>query len=286
MNDQAMTPVDWDAEATEEFHAPAEREMRTISNPEAISILLDRLPRFEQKGDLNALLSTTRSLENCVNQDDYELAIGYGRDLVKLGDQVKELYDPFASAANQLHKGITGKRKELLDQINGEVTRMKNAALRYEQELERKRREEEDRIRREQEAKARQERERIEREAQEEAERLEAAGKAKEAQERLEEAALETEAIEQETANTVYVLPSSKPTTKQTGASTSIRWKVDEANVNLLELVKAAAADPDRYLAFLKLDLPAVNGVARSLKDKCKIPGVPVVQDRGMSFRR
>jgi hypothetical protein len=47
-------------------------------------------------------------------------------------------------------------------------------------------------------------------------------------------------------------------------------------------LVKAAALHP-QYLALLKPDMTAINGLARSLRERLNVPGVEAVSSRGVS---
>jgi hypothetical protein len=55
------------------------------------------------------------------------------------------------------------------------------------------------------------------------------------------------------------------------GVSTATRWKV--GTVNLLELVKAAAADP-QYLIYLEANSQQLGALATALKSHARVPGV------------
>lgn len=284
----------------------AEREpMVTITGPEAIELLVQQVPSYPQAGQARALLATTAEIKAIAGRDDRELASVYARDLGAHADASKKWFDPFTSAAHSLHKALTGRRSKVVDALEGERKRLLGLCGDYDAEIERKRREEEERLRRELEAQAkaererleaeaRAERERLEREAQERAEKLEEEGKATQAAQVLEQAVQRADAIteaaneqalaiEEEVANTTFVAP---PAPKIGGESHKTTYVIDEENVDLRALAAAAVANWPAYGQYLAPNLTALRASARAQKTLFAVPGVPVKAEKSIAARR
>jgi hypothetical protein len=95
------------------------------------------------------------------------------------------------------------------------------------------------------------------------------------------EAALEAVA-EAEATEEVYA-PAVTTAAKPAGVSERATWAVEA--INLQALVLAAANDFERWGVYLLADEKALNGLARSLKDKAVVPGVAFAPKKGLSVR-
>ena len=125
------------------------------------------------------------------------------------------------------------------------------------------------------EAAARAERERI---AEEERLAAEAAAAAEAGDtERAEELAMQAE--EAAFAPTAMAAP-----TKLAGVGTTKRFTV--RSIDLIELVKAAAADPEAYLHYLEPATTEINKQVRASGARTRIPGVEIQQVAGLTVRK
>ena len=214
-------------------------------------------------------------------------------------NEVKALMDPICESAYETHKLATGARGLLLNPLEAlktYITRTRGAYL-LAQETERKRlakiaQDKADALAKEQQIAHAAEVERLR--LLDESKRVEIATK------------LEAEG-KTELAEHVLVTPSAPPPpppppvytapiafagpTKTAGVSTRDNWKAAvetdplTARAQLLVVVKAAAADPDRFLHFLALNVSALNAHAKQTKGAVAVPGVPFYNDVTTSVR-
>lgn len=68
------------------------------------------------------------------------------------------------------------------------------------------------------------------------------------------------------------------------GIGTRQTWKATV--VDKVLLIKAAAADPERYAAYLEIDLVKLNALAKSMKGEARLPGVTFAAEAGISLRK
>lgn len=204
------------------------------------------------------------------NNDQRTAAAEMGKSIAAMQKQVSATFDPIVEAAHRAHKTAVAKRAEVWDPLEKAKRYLAGCIGGYDQEMERRRREEQARLDGEQ----------REREA------AEAARLRKEAEDRQlaeAEAALEigdadlAEAIV--SAPTLVELPPPAPVivpssiAPVSGASTRTTWKFRIVNAALI---------PREYLA---VDEVKIGGVVRAMKGETKIPGVEAFEAASTSFR-
>jgi hypothetical protein len=111
----------------------------------------------------------------------------------------------------------------------------------------------------------------------------EAAAKANEAEIRLETACNHETVVDEMLSVPIVSVPiaSVAAAPKIAGLSFRTTWKTDESKIELALLVKAIAeGHPQTSLNMLTVNMTAINGLIRSLRDQCKIPGVPVYMEK------
>lgn len=194
--------------------------------------------------------------------------------------------------------------REPLDFLTQAESTIKRAMLTYQDEQEKKRRQEEARLRAEAEKKAAEERARIEaqRKADEERARLETARLEEERQaaiakgdtvaaakteakiERVAEVAEIKDASAEQQAAAVYIAPVvptfAAPTVK--GVATKGTWKGEVTDK--LALVKFVAANP-QFLNLLDPATKEINAIAKALKANANIDGVRVFEEKSIASR-
>ena len=153
--------------------------------------------------------------------------------------------------------------KPALDRLGAAEQKIKSAVLTYTQEVERKRREEQARL------DADAERERL---------RLATLAEKQEGEGHEERAGASRQRAESVTAPTVARPPA------PTGA-VHVRTTWSAEVVSLAELVRACA-DGKAPLALLQPDMPSLNAMARTQKERFDIPGVKAVAEQGVAARR
>jgi hypothetical protein len=101
---------------------------------------------------------------------------------------------------------------------------------------------------------------------------------AQEAARRAEDAAAAVELSTYAPSGTIAV-----QTAKPTGVGTRGKWKVQ--SIELLELVKAAAAEPDKWLMYLEANEKRLGQVATMLGADARVPGVTFHKDQVLAVR-
>lgn len=252
------------------------------------------------------LLSTSKAIGFVASDQDYTLMLKLAGNLASEQRQADKHYKPYADMANKLHDRIVAMRDGIVGQYRSEITRLKNMALAYDAEKERKAREEA--ARREAEARrvAEAERQRIIAEARRQAEEQEAKRREAEAAAALErneqrrlamqkeaarqalEAAATIERARQE-AEAVQAAPIVMPTVhtppaSETGASQRKIWKWECRDMVLL--MRAAIENPAAYLKYFSLNEKLIGAEVTNQGEKFNLPGIETWQETGMSIRR
>lgn len=196
------------------------------------------------------------------NQVEYEDVGAALRDVKatakRLDDERKEMTRPL----DQAKKRILDFFRAPTDALARVERELKGRMLKYTQE--------QNRIAREAEAKAREKAERERKKLEEQARKAEEAG-------REERAELLRERAEEVVTPTI---PTEAP--KAEGVHTVKRWSAEVTDKMALIKAVAAGTQPDVYL---EVNMKALHGVARSLKEHLTIPGVKAVATETMSAR-
>lgn len=214
----------------------------TKENFEELSIML-----YDQAKDLKI-----------TTEGEYEYATTLGKSI---SDQIKEIekfFDPLCKAAHAAHKALTSKKKEALEKPTQAKAALGKAVVAYEEEVERKRKAEEDRLRREAE-----EEERKKKEARE----AEEAKKVEEAAAKGETYVPEEPEIEEE--ETVIEDIVVKPSIQKSGSSRK-NWKGEVVDMDAF----IAACVSSGRLEFLMVNQSELNGYAKKMKERAKFSGV------------
>lgn len=143
-------------------------------------------------------------------QGDYEDAAAFGRLIKQKSAQIIEFFAPMKKAAHEAHQNICTREKEMLAPLIAAEKTVKQVMGDYVMEQERKRREEEERVKRLAEAEA-------EKKLQE-AMALEASGK----QDEAEAALMEADIVDSASRNVIVEAPK----IKADGTSSSIDWEI------------------------------------------------------------
>ena len=196
-------------------------------------------------------------------------------DIKALRKKIAETFDPIIQKAHAAHKEALN-QKAIVEAplilaekyLNGQVTA-------YHQEIENKRREEEE--------VARQKaiREEMERRKKEEDLRLKQAAKLEKAGATEEAEALIQETIEEnQKPIEIYVPPPETPKVELEGATVKIYWKAEIVN---LKLLCQAIGEGKCPLAYVEANMTTLNAQARSLKKEINIPGVRAISTSNMA---
>lgn len=215
----------------------------------------------EQAKTAEIMLQTAKSLI-IHSQSDY---VSAGADLAAIKAKAKELEDT--------RKGMTqpldAAKKKIMDFFRAPLgfladaeRILKRSMLDYQQEAERKRREEEARLQ----EMARKEQERLEKRAQ----TAEAKGKIEQAE------------MLRETAETIHVPTVSTPKPAASGIAVREIWKAEVTDLNAL---LQAVLDGKVPLTVIKVDMQVLNAQARTLKDHLNYPGVKTYAEKTMAAR-
>lgn len=197
------------------------------------------------------------------NQPEYEAAGELLGAIKGLRAKISATFDPIVDAANRTHKEALARKKEHetpLVEAEGIIKRM---AGDYVARVQAERAAEQRRL--EAQARERAEELRLQR-----ALELEAAGDKEEAS-----------AIIEEPIAVVRVQPSA-PAPKAAGLSAVERWSAIVKDKRAL--IAHVAAHPELG-AFLDVNMPALNALARTQKEALSIPGVQAVKETGISAR-
>lgn len=228
-------------------------------------------------------------------------------DLAAIKKKAKDLEEQrtgIVKPLNESVKKINDLFRAPLDFLAQAESTIKRAMISYQDEQEKKRKQEEARLRAEAEKKAAEERARIEaqRKADEERARIEAERLERERQEALakgdtvaaakieakaekaaEVADIKAAASEQQAA-AVFVAPVAATIAPPSAKGVSIKgvWKAEVTDK--LALVKFVAANP-QFLNLLDPATKEINAIAKALKDNARIDGVKIYEDKSLASR-
>lgn len=197
----------------------------------------------------------------------------------------KTLCDPLARAAEALKPRISEYERKARE----EAARKEREAREAAERIERERREADERRAAEEKRKADEAAAQAQRAVEEARKAGDADGaelaalEAADAEETARRAALEQAAIKAEPIAPPAVVKVAPALASVAGVSTRTTWRAEVTD--LLALVKYVAEHPE-WLSLLKADETALNGIARSQKNRMQIPGVKAVEESGFSVRR
>lgn len=195
-------------------------------------------------------------------EDDYGEAAEYGKRVKAQIKAVKDYWKPLKENAAKAHKEICAREKEMLAPLQEAESTLKGAMSGYLMEREKKRLEQEERMRRLQEAEA----ERLLNEAVE----SERNGDAEEAAARMEYA---------ETLATATTVVQGTPTPKVSGVSTSTDWEIESIDASKVPTEVAG-------VIIRPVDEAAVKRLIRMSKGAVQIPGVVYKKTTKISLGR
>ncbi len=195
-------------------------------------------------------------------QSDYEDAAAFGRLIKQKSAQIIEFFAPMKKSAHEAHQNICTREKEMLAPLIAAEKTVKQVMGNYVMEIERKRREEEERVKRLAEAEA-------EKKLQE-AMALEASGKKDEA----EAALMEADIVDSASRNVVVEAQK----IKADGTSSSIDWEITAVDGKVPVDFAGMCIRPVDTKAILKL--------IRASKGQIKIPGISYKSVAKLSFRK
>jgi hypothetical protein len=185
----------------------------------------------------------------------YEIAATHLQAIKALQAEADETFDPIIKRAHETHKEALAQKKHITDPLTQAEAVLKRSMASYVQDQERKRLEEERRLREQAELEAAQAREA-------EIEEAEAHGATVE----------EVQAIAQSPLRVSPVI-TAPVTTRVQGIISREVWKAEVTN--LIALVKFVSANP-QFISLIQPNTAAINGLARSLRSTMNIPGVRV----------
>ena len=204
--------------------------------------------------EVQPIISTAKQI-TVASFIDYENASDFLKNIKMAQKKVKEFFLPMKTKANEAHKAITQKEKEVLIPIELAEANVKDKMLRFQEIEDEKARKEQARLQAIEDEKARREQERLIKEA----EKLKTPEKIAQ---RLEEA-----------ENIVAPVIEVKGVEKVSGVSTRKIWK---AIVTEKKLV------PIEYMV---VNQQALDAIARSTKGALDIPGVKFVEESTLNIR-
>lgn len=237
-----------------------------MENQEVVTAVIGNSQKVEGEAELSkAVTEIEFKAESIVivTENDYKAAGEFGRMLKKKSAEVTEFFAPMKKAAHDAHKQICDREKQMLSPlVNAEKT-IKKVMSAWALEQERKRREEEERLRKL---------------AEEEANRLlqqaieaEASGNVVEAS----MAIVNAEVIEQ--AGKSIMLDTAK--TKVDGVSTAKDWEIESIDASMVPIAIAG-------MELRPVDEAAVKRLIKASKGKIEIPGVKYKEVVRMSFKK
>lgn len=206
--------------------------------------------------EANGLVVTTKAED--------EVAQSLWKACADAEKKVHERLDPIVKQANDTHKSLTGLRREILKPFAEGKAIISRKCGEYEREERRKADE-----------KAKEIAEK-ERKAEEERQLLAAVQAEEEGESEAEVEAIVDEPV---VVPTVVVKPE---VAKVAGVGRTTRW---HAEVTDFKAMVKFVAENDEWLSLLKEDTSALNGLARSMKGKLRIPGVKAVEERDFGRR-
>jgi len=266
---------------------------------EAPAINVKCVSEYEDKAV--ELTKAVASLE-IINQETYETAVSYRKALKKIEAEVEVSRKTIVNPLNQVKDAVQALFNPIKLRIDNSRRHVEGLIDAYEQEQERKRLAEEERLRkiaeaeearqrkikeeqerawREKEAKARAEQERLEaeiRKAKNEKAKVEAEAAAAKAKAEAEKAARIAEERRQQAEEVQVIAPVVAPTLQKVeNTSTRENWSAEV--VDLMALVKAVA-EGKAPLTWLKVDQVAINKQATATKNSLQFPGIKFVVKR------
>jgi len=203
--------------------------------------------------------------------EQYSRAGEFLRAIKGLRNTIAETFRPHISRAHEAHRALVAEQKKAEAPLIDAETILKAKLVSYDEEQERIRRQEEARLRN----LARQEEERRHLEQAAAMEREAAATGDTQLQ-------AEAEAL-LDTPIETPVVSVEKATPKVAGLSYSERWSA--VVTDKTKLVAYVAANP-QYLNLVDANMPALNGLARSLKQAMAVPGVQATSTRTVASGR
>ena len=202
--------------------------------------------------------------------DDYEMACSFLTLIATRRKQVGETFDPIVQKAHATWQEAIAQRKKFLDPLNEAEANVKRKVSDWRIDEERKRKAEEDRLA----AIAKKE---ADDRALAEAEQLAANGEHELATMVLEEAAA--------AQAPVLVAPTTVPKQEGIAKKTTWKWRYKGNPSSALQALVKAAAEDERWLAYLCVNETVVGGEARTKKSLTRIPGIEVYPDESVSVR-
>lgn len=196
-------------------------------------------------------------------QGDYEDAAAFGRLIKQKSAQIIEFFAPMKKAAHEAHQNICTREKEMLAPLIAAEKTVKQVMGDYVMEQERKRREEEERVKRLAEAEA-------EKKLQE-AMALEASGK----QDEAEAALMEADIVDSASRNVIVEAPK----IKADGTSSSIDWEITAVDDGKVPVDFAG-------MCIRPVDTKEILKLIRASKGQIKIPGIQYKSVAKLSFRK
>jgi colicin import membrane protein len=265
------------------------------------------MPTQEEIGAIKKLEHDAEALE-IRTPEEYDLTIEAVKEIKRKRKAIVEFFSDPKKKARAAWQSIRDKEKEFTDRLDAIEAAVKKEIMRYDDEQEEKRLEEERRLQRIADEKARKEREKNERAAEkqraiEEAarEKAEAARKAaadadeaeqkrllaeaEKAQKKADDAAAKADEKEEDAAIAAAApaVEVSAPAPKAKGKSTSKTYKAELENID--ELISAAAGGNPLAKSFLAFNQKSANSFAVSNKDNIPVPGVKFVPKKSINIR-
>lgn len=237
-----------------------------MSKKEEVLAVVEQANQVEGEAELSSEVSLVerQAQQICVrNDDDYKKAAEFGRILKQKSSEVVEFFKPMKKAAHDAHKQICDREKAMLTPIANAEKLLKRTMGDYQMEQQRKKREEEERLR----ALARAEEERLLAEAI----KMEEQGEKEMSDEHFENA--------QFVANAARNISVSAEPVKAAGSSYSVDWEIESIDI---EKVPVAWLN----MVLRPVDEKAVLRLIRSQNGNISIPGVKFRETSKISFRK
>ena len=191
------------------------------------------------------------------NNDEYAQVGEELKSIKRAQESVKAFFDPDIAKAHELHKSLTAKRKAFLDPLNEAEAAGKSARITWDNEQERLRKAEQDRL--DAEARAKEEKEKAKLEAK--AQKAEANGDAAAA-----------EAIRERKEQVIVQAPIAAPRTVETAGIKKVKkWKAEVTDP--LALIKAVA-EGKAPIGLVMPNDQALQRQAVATRDTFHVPGV------------
>lgn len=208
---------------------------------------------------LNEVMSLADSIKAIATNEEEMVAVEYCKIIKSAQEAISQTFDPIVKKAHEAHKEATTQRAKFLDPLKDAEKRIKTLIGNYRSEIERKRAEEEKRIKAEQERLLEEDRKKMMAKAEE----LAAQGNEKEA----EDLAVKAATLE----NGGIVVASTA--TKQAGMTVTTVWKARVIDVSLVPR------------EFLVVNESALNAFAKANGNSKPVPGVEFYEEQNVRVR-